>query len=249
MRIWKKLPTISAPMPFQMGLDDFLFHQKKDEKFKEGLALQPLLRFYYASEASVSLGYAYAGWKHLGSDQHDAALFMENTEKELPVCRRLTGGGRVIHGNDLMFSLLALKTDDESFKSVRDSYRKIHEVLQSALNDFGLETTFYCCDDELVRGKDCFVFPIATDLAYENKKVAGGGQKRSVGVMLHQESIQLKTLKVDPEDLIKKIEFHFEKKFEVKLEDLNLQPEWMQEAEKRGEEHYQIQASKEVLQA
>lgn len=246
MQTWKKLPTVSAPMSFQMGLDDFLFHQMIDEKAKPGFAGQPLLRFYYASEAAVSLGYAYAGWKSLQAGEDASELFESNTEKQLPVCRRLTGGGRVVHGNDLMFSLFALKTDDESFKSVRESYHKIHEVLQKALKDFGLETTFYCCDDDLPRGKDCFVFPIATDLAFKNKKIAGGGQKRSVGVMLHQESIQLKTLKVDAEDLIKKLETHFEKTFAIKLEDLNLKPAWLQEAEKRGAEKYQV-ISKEAL--
>lgn len=246
MQTWKKLPTISAPMPFQMGLDDFLFHQMIAAKSKDGLMQQPLLRFYYASEASVSLGYAYAGWKALQDGEDVSELFRENTEGQLPVCRRLTGGGRVIHGNDLMFSLFALKTDDSSFNSVRDSYRKIHEVLQNALKELGLETTFYCCDDELPRGKDCFVFPIATDLAFKNKKIAGGGQKRSVGVLLHQESIQLKSLKVDPEDLIKSLEEQFEKKFLIQLEDLNLQPEWLEEAENRGQEKYQI-VSREAL--
>lgn len=220
-------------MPFQMALDELLFRRMiEDGTPRESQS--PLVRFYYSSEPWISLGYSYAGWKHPGAGAENAAEGNGN----LPVCRRLTGGGRVLHGRDIMFTLIAPKAAHGSFSSVSESYLAIHEAVKSAIEDMGHKPRFYR-DEELARGKDCFLFPITTDLGVGGEKVAGGGQKRSLGIMLHQESIRAELLG-DPEIFREHLERRFEEIFAVTLEPAPFWPELFLQAEKLGAEKYRV---------
>lgn len=134
------------------------------------------------------------------------------------------------HGSDLIFSLIARKSDHESFTSVRISYLKIHEAVKSAFEALGRSPRMYRCDEELPRGEDCFRFPIATDLSLNGRKVAGGSQKRSSGFLLHQESIQ-DLHGIPYRDLIRELSRAFEQVFAARLVSTDLSPELLREAE------------------
>ena len=214
MKEWLLFPTVSAPMPYQLALDEVLF---RDIGVNRG---NPVFRFYFSSEPWISVGYS----------QSAAA-------NGTPVTRRITGGGRVWHGRDVMFSVIAKKEDDESFSSVRMSYLKIHEAVKSALESLGAQPRFFRCDEKLPKGGDCFHFPIATDLAIRGEKVAGGGQKRSGAVLLHQESIQ--NIKgIAPAGLVKAVKEGIGKIFGVDLKPFEPSPEIFQEARALAEERY-----------
>lgn len=205
---WQLLPTISAPMPLQMALDEQLFlAHKKDPQ-------APVLRFYFASSPSISVGYSFRGEADL------AKSGLISSYPDLPTCRRLTGGGCVLHGRDLIFSLVARYAERDSpsdaFKgtvpfsnkgtgtilkeqkwsqsplgSVRTSYAKLHESVRLGLKSCGLDPKFYAGEEDLPKGNDCFDFPVESDLSWKGKKIAGGAQKRSEGVLLHHESITM----------------------------------------------------------
>ncbi len=99
------------------------------------------------------------------------------------------------------------------------------------------QSEFYRCDENLPRGKDCFLHPIATDLALNGKKIAGGAQKRSSGAMLHQESLQFPN-GVETQALQAKLSEGFEEVFQIKLKGLDLAPELLQEAGRLAKEKY-----------
>lgn len=223
-------------MPQQMALDELLF-QETIEARAAGLEPMPLLRFYYASEPWISVGYSYAGWRE------GSSLAPEAADGRVPACRRITGGGTVLHGNDLMFTLVASREDHESFKSVRLSYLRLHEIVKNAVESLGLPVRFYRCDQPLAKGKECFVFPIATDLEACGRKIAGGGQKRSLGVMLHQESIQLPKRTLDPA-LVTALQRSFAEGFNTRLEPADFDPQILFQAEKLGEAKYLMSGSK-----
>ena len=205
MKEWNLFPTIAAPMPYQMALDELLF---KKYFLDSSSSQKPLLRFFYASEPSVTVGFSYRGF-----DSKDPAI-----------CRRITGGGKVEHGKDLIFSLIARKDHDESFKSVRISYWKIHEAIRAGFALYERDFQFYRCDEELPKGSECFHFPIATDLAYQKKKIAGGAQKRSGGAMLHEESIQ-RPGNMEDESMEEAVRKGFEKIFEIEWIPCHVRPE------------------------
>ena len=237
MRRWLLYPTLSAPMPFQMAFDEILFRRTEELPLTPTLSPKgrgqgegvPILRFYFSSDPWVTVGYSDREREAKGAGQ-------EARDNNLPVCRRLTGGGQVLHGKDLIFSVIARKEADESFRSVRISYLKIHEAVKTALENLGASPRFYRCDENLPKGKDCFRFPIATDLAMENRKIAGGAQKRSCGALLHQESVQTEQFGAEP--LIGGLRAGFEKIFAMRLELAELDPRWLQEAEKLAERKY-----------
>lgn len=211
-------------MPLQMGLDEILFRGIESEN--PGADPSPLFRIFFSSEPWVTAGYS-----------HEIEKLLAGGERR--VCRRMTGGGIVHHGKDLIFSLIARKTDDESFRSVRLAYLKIHEAVKTAFESFGLHPRFYRCDENLPRGGECFVFPIATDLALGTKKVAGGAQKRSSGALLHQESIQ-DVHGLDLFDLESALRAGFEKVFAIQLKPMDLDPELLERAKALAEEKYTV---------
>ncbi|MBU3759845.1 MAG: hypothetical protein FGM27_07965 [Candidatus Omnitrophica bacterium] len=221
---------ISAPMPFQMALDEILF-----ERLIETAQAQAVLRFYYASEPWISIGYSHAGWKSQPTSAHSQGLLRDGRNR--PVCRRITGGGRVVHGEDIMFTLMAPKDAEPSFSSVMGSYTRIHEILLDSLGACGIQAGFYREDADLPQGKDCFLFPIASDLEFRGKKIAGGGQKRSRGYLLHQESVCL-----DRQDLYEGLRSDFSARFAAALgrdlKDCDWDPLMFEEAERLGNSKY-----------
>lgn len=205
-------------MPFQMALDEVLFRGLIEKQIEHA----PILRFYFSSEPWVTVGYSHP------QDQMD---------KERNQCRRITGGGRVEHGEDVIFSIIGQKEDDESFKSVRVSYWKIHEAVKMAYESLGSQPRFFRCDEKLPRGGDCFVYPIATDLALGDQKIAGGAQKRSSGIFLHQESLKVPA-PMDAEMLVTALRQSFEKVFEIKLNSTICELEHLEQAKNLAREKY-----------
>ena len=217
---WSLLPTISASMPLQMALDEILFEsQKKTSQV-------PTLRFYVSSAPWISAGYSF---------RDSAALLKSDLvlkKSQIPVCRRITGGGCVLHGQDLIFSLTArVPVDPEKLGSVQTSYAKIHEGVKIGLQLCSLDPKFYSSQDELSKGSDCFDFPVESDLSWKGKKIAGGAQKRSEGVLLHHESVLIPS-GIMREDLIQAIRKGLEQVFGISIQNTDMDPEIYFQAEK-----------------
>ena len=236
-------------MPLQLALDEVLLNTMVPVLSVPGLTIAstyepgtlstgtPLIRFYFSDSPWVSLGYSKRGFKRsYAYAQHPRDDF--KNWSAYPTVRRITGGGRVFHKDDIIFSIVAPKEADESFMSVRMSYLKIHEAVKLAFESCGMNTRFYRCDENLPKGEDCFQFPIATDLAFGKKKVAGGAQKRTRGVMLHQESIAPPE-KMEALAFIEKLKIAFAKVFFVELAPADLDIAWMNQAKRLAKDKYE----------
>jgi lipoate-protein ligase A len=137
----------------------------------------PVLRFYRWAQPCVTIGY----FESLA----DAKVLYAN----LPVVRRWTGGGTVVHGTDAPYSLIVPR--GEPFAALRpsDSYRLIHGALASALREAfpDVETAHKAAPK---CSSACFENPVVDDLLVKDCKIAGAGQRRSRAGLLHQGSIQ-----------------------------------------------------------
>lgn len=177
----------NRPVQFQMALDEVLCGELAQDKWNG------FLRFYTMDQESVTIGHF--------TGTGDERILRDLAHSDLPVVRRMTGGGIVFHGTDLVFSL-GVKVDSFDFlKTVSESYCWIHNVLQEAFKAQGIETTLGTALDpikanspEVPQGA-CFENPVVGDLLYQGQKIAGGAQKRFQNLFLHQGSIALHLLR------------------------------------------------------
>ncbi len=102
---------------------------------------------------------------------------------------RPTGGGAVLHGEDLCFSLLLPFRPGKSLVSV---YSFLHRFLGSFAGSLGVNTALKhsSCPPGDGRGT-CFLEPVCGDLMVESRKVLGGAMKINSQGFLYQGSLLL----------------------------------------------------------
>ncbi len=113
--------------------------------------LPPKRRIYKWSEPTISIGYS-----------------QKECPFSVPVVRRPTGGGALLHGWDVSFSITDHR--DAWGGSFSKIYKNIMELLRSAFEELGLKL-------ELSKNRSrsdsyyCFDYPTLGELTYKDKKV------------------------------------------------------------------------------
>src|SRR5439155_24757877 len=88
-------------------------------------AVVPTIRFYRWCSPALSFGYF--------GKFSDVAIYAAKRD----LVRRWTGGGIVLHGNDLTYSIVIPASDPVFDESSIGIYEKIHHALAGALNEVG----------------------------------------------------------------------------------------------------------------
>ena len=153
-----------------------------DEALLEHAAV-PMLRFYGWRRASLSFGYF--------GKFADVAAETEGRD----VVRRWTGGGMVLHGTDLTYSLVTPATDPASSHGPTAIYAALHLAIRDALRTEGSEAELAAQAAPKI-SEACFANPVRDDVMLHGQKIAGAAQRRTRGGFLHQGSIQLPGLPV-----------------------------------------------------
>lgn len=209
-----------------MALDELLAVEQRHE------AEPPALRFYRWESPSVSAGY----FQPLSAVDRS----FQCLKKDQPLVRRMTGGGAVLHGKDLTFSL-ALKNPNPFFPTdTKMSYLKINEALRAGLIGLFPELDYADCRTAAPLGRAgkervCFEAPSCYDLLLAGKKVVGASQRRLGRVLLHQSSV---FLDLPFEEAARRIRSGFEEKWRVRFEARSFSEEELREAEKLAEARY-----------
>jgi lipoate-protein ligase A len=157
--------TTPHSAPLNMAIDEALL----------AVIPAPLLRIYRWSAPALSFGY-FQPWEPIRAAYPTRALV-----------RRWTGGGLVLHGQDLTYSLLIPSSIKVSGPA--DSYRLIHTALARALNDCQIPAQPAPSSSQKT-SPACFENPVLHDILVQNRKVAGAAQRRTRTGLLHQGSIQ-----------------------------------------------------------
>jgi lipoyl(octanoyl) transferase len=151
----------------------------------------PVLRLYQWRPHAVSLGYF-----------QDSAPF-RTLPAALPIVRRLTGGGAILHGEELTFSVVV---DAELLpRDIEDSYSLLHDAVVAALRSVGVPS------ERLLAGARpaprggaawCFQEPGRGDLVTPaGRKLLGSAQRRVQKPrprVLHHGSLVLRAPELTP---------------------------------------------------
>jgi lipoate-protein ligase A len=133
----------------------------------------PVLRVYRWARPSVSFGY-FERWEPVRA-----------AHPERDAVRRWTGGGVVLHGDDLTYSVLVPGAGGMA----EASYTFIHGALCAALQDMGIPALAASSSAPKI-SQSCFENPVLHDVMAGGKKIAGAAQRRTRLGLLHQGSIQ-----------------------------------------------------------
>ncbi len=162
-----------------MARDEALLEQVGPE------ACPPTMRLYQWEPATVSLGY-FQSYAEFASQ--DPAI------RSMPVVRRLTGGGAIIHRNELTYSL-ALPA---GHPWLRDGptllYGVIHDAVIALLNARGIRARRAACSDSASARRGpflCFERRHCFDVVVGPDKVLGSAQRRTAAALLQHGSLQL----------------------------------------------------------
>ena len=151
-------------------------------------------RIYFWEPATISLGYFQ---KYADRDQHKAS-------QPCPLVRRKTGGGAIVHDQEITYSLCIPSAERWSSKN-KQLYDLVHQSLIDLLTEFEVDTHLF--DDsnspnsETVN-KDpflCFERRANGDLILGEHKVGGSAQRRLQKSLLQHGSILLQRSQFAPE--------------------------------------------------
>jgi lipoyl(octanoyl) transferase len=150
---------------------------------------QPILRFYAWDEPTLSLGY----FQTLEERQsHSASM-------HCPVVRRSTGGGAIVHDQEITYSI-ALPIADRWSGQATEVYETFHESLVAALTKLQVAATL--CPETLVSLQPeflCFRRRAKGDVLVGPHKIAGSAQRRRQGALLQHGSVILGPSQAAPE--------------------------------------------------
>lgn len=151
-----------------------------------------VLRIYCWRPATLSLGYFQSACDR---QSHSASL-------ECPVVRRASGGGAIIHDNELTYSLCLPSTNPWS-RANSELYESIHRIITEILADHSVTAESYA-DDQPTRRSDslpflCFQRRYPGDLIVDGHKVVGSAQRRARSAILQHGSILLARSESAPE--------------------------------------------------
>jgi lipoate-protein ligase A len=149
----------------------------------------PFIRFYRWHSPALSFGYF--------GKFADVASYARKRD----LVRRWTGGGIVLHGEDLTYSIVIPASDAVFGEWSTSIYEKIHRALSDSLVEMGQPAVVAggveSCRTEIGtraaitdRGYNCFANPVHADVMIDGHKVAGAAQRRTRRGLLQQGSIQ-----------------------------------------------------------
>jgi len=166
--------------PLNMAIDEAML-----TPVGQGQAL-PTLRFYRWLQPTISLGHfqRYAEVQQLGEPFN-----------HLPIVRRITGGGAILHDAELTYSLI-LPAEHRLVENhgPQTLYLAVHRALIAVLSSLGLPAQLREGSRPTSQQKGpffCFERPNPSDVLVAGRKIAGSAQRRTLKGLLQHGSLML----------------------------------------------------------
>jgi lipoyl(octanoyl) transferase len=150
---------------------------------------QCTVRWYRWNSATVSLGYF---------QKSEAAAAIPRL-KGLPVVRRLTGGGAILHHFEWTYSC-AVPPDHPLAQTPLQIYERVHERIIAALAERGVSSALRGSSLSDAEGEFlCFRRGDPRDVVLNGQKIVGSAQRRRRGAVLQHGSLLLRRSEYAPE--------------------------------------------------
>lgn len=178
----------------------------------------PTLRLYEWSSPTLSLGYF---------QPMDEVSRLGPPLCDLPVVRRLTGGGAILHDIELTYSLTLPLGHPMLSGGPNALYQRAHDAIRSCLHELGVVSWTGCADDGsgAARGPFfCFARRHCFDVLIGADKIVGSAQRRTTRAVLQHGSIivgsrfdqqPVARLNVDPRETIRHLRVNMPSAFEA----------------------------------
>lgn len=140
------------------------------------------LRFYRWDEPTISLGYFQ---KYHEFAQQDAVI------GNLALVRRQTGGGAILHDDELTYSL-ALPVSDDGETDIEAMYKLVHDACIATLAQMGVQAIYRRSEDSSNSQRGpffCFARTHRLDLVIGGEKLLGSAQRRIKNAVLQHGSL------------------------------------------------------------
>ena len=148
-----------------MAIDEAILLAQKEQP-------NPTLRFYDWTQPAFSFGY----FQDIAGEVDIDACRVDDIE----LVKRMTGGGTVIHGWELTYTLILPRSDGEI--RIANAYQRIGQSLTQAFQKLGIPAQCYvsCTDTAETAPNICLTNPAEHDVMSDNnKKLAGVSVRRN----------------------------------------------------------------------
>ncbi|MCX5642356.1 MAG: lipoate--protein ligase family protein [Candidatus Omnitrophica bacterium] len=175
---WQLIDTNKGTGKYNMEFDlKLLASAEKGE-------IPPTLRFYRWNPPAVSFG--------SGQKPEEEANFDFCRQNGIDIVRRPSGGGAILHEDEITYSFTGQISDHPAFQDLLSSYYIIVEGLMAGLKKIGVNA-------EVRGGKSsgperfipCFALSSRHDLVVNDKKIIGSAQRRKKNAFMQHGSIPI----------------------------------------------------------
>ncbi len=207
---WRLIDSGYLDAYTNMAIDEAVF------LMREKLGLPTTLRFYSWKPAAVSIGYF--------QKIEDPSL-EEYKRQKITIVRRFTGGGAILHRNEITYSLACSTHEFPTFKDITKTQQLVHEAIILGLQNLGINAGLERKEIERPDPYFCFVSPSKNDVVDDGRKIVGSAQRRRNRAFFQHGSILMDN-KITPKSskqkkdrgkIINSLILGFEKKLGIRL--------------------------------
>jgi len=176
---WRLIPYEKYPCLENMAIDEYLI------KYYEKTSI-PVLRIYGWSNISISVGKF--------QDVLNDINIEECTKDDVFIVRRITGGGAIVHNEELTYSIVCSDSDiDCKNLSVKETYEKLNTFILNFYKSLGIKAMFAKDSSKKIRFSEasafCFSANEEYDIMIRGKKIGGNAQLRKKNIIFQHGSI------------------------------------------------------------